>query len=121
MKKCGDEISSVVSEKSVVVFGTGLVGLKGVHSLFPKVAYQISVLAKEPDRLGFAEPTGASAVNFVGCQAFDSAGAGHPALVLDSLVQATSHIGVCTPKDLKNPLLRQKGGADCLQLWSCVR
>jgi len=128
------ELAGVVPGDSVVIFGSGPVGLMAALSAAVKGTSKVMVVDRHPDRLRLAEEIGAIAIDdskvdpvevvmdetkglgadrgceCVGYQAHDPQGTEHPNMTLNSLVKAVrftggiGSVGVYVPQD--------PGGAD---------
>jgi glutathione-independent formaldehyde dehydrogenase len=128
------ELAGVVPGDSVVIYGSGPVGLMAALSATIKGAAKVMVVDRHPDRLRLAEEIGAIAIDdskvdpvevvmeetkglgadrgceCVGYQAHDPQGTEHPNMTLNSLVKAVRFtggigaVGVYVPQD--------PGGAD---------
>jgi glutathione-independent formaldehyde dehydrogenase len=127
------ELAQVQAGESVVVYGSGPVGLMAAYSAILKSARKVMVVDFHPDRLRLAEQIGAIPIDYskfspvdrvleltggkgadkgcecVGYQAHDPQGHEHPNLTLNNLVKSvrfTGRIGVVglfVPKDPAAP------------------
>ncbi len=125
----GCELAGVGPGDTATVMGAGPVGLLAAYSAILRGASQVSLVDKEVDRLTLGVSIGATAINLadgdpveqildatdgegtdrgvgaVGYQAHDATGEEHPAMALDSLVQAVRPtgslgvVGVYVPQD----------------------
>jgi glutathione-independent formaldehyde dehydrogenase len=128
------ELAGVLPGDSVVIYGSGPVGLMAAYSATIKGAAKVMVVDRHPDRLRLAEEIGAIAVDdskvdpvefvldqtmglgadrgceCVGYQAHDPQGTEHPNMTLNNLVKSVrftggiGSVGVYVPQD--------PGGAD---------
>ena len=130
------ELAGVQPGESVVVYGSGPVGLMAAYSSMIKGASKVMVVDRHPDRLKLAEKIGAIPIDdskgppvdqvlqhtggagadrgceCVGYQAHDPAGKEHPGMTMNDLVKSvkfTGGIGVVGVYEPQDP-----GGADKL-------
>lgn len=135
------ELADVRPGESVVVYGSGPVGLMAAYSSMLRGASKVMVVDRHPDRLRLAESIGAIAIDdtkgspveqvlaltkgegadkgceCVGYQAHDPQGHEHPNMTMNNLVQsvratgALGVIGVFVPQDPHGPDKLEQKGA----------
>lgn len=134
------ELAGVKPGESVVIYGSGPVGLMAALSARVKGASKVMVVDFHPDRLRLAESIGAIPINYakgspveqvleltngqgadagcecVGFQAHDPQGHEHPNMTFNNLVQSVRTtaglgiIGVFVPQDPKGPDPQERQG-----------
>jgi glutathione-independent formaldehyde dehydrogenase len=126
-------LAEMVPGDTVVIYGSGPVGLMAAYSAMIQGATKVWVVDRHPDRLGLAERIGAIPIDFsttnpidqimedtggkgadrgcecVGYQAIDAEGSEHPNITLNNLVQSVRFtgglgvVGVFIPRDPASP------------------